>query len=311
VSAASGALLGLAVGSGAVLVLTRLPFMRRPTLEDRLAPYVRDVTGPVWPPGEVAIRPLPSLIRIFGPVIDDAATRLGRLLGGATSVRKRLDAAGQSRSVQAFRVEQVLAGATGLGVALVFSLLLLAGGGTDKPLAMLFGCAAGVLAGVMGRDYALSRSIARREQAVLAELPVVAELLALAVAAGEGPVAALERVARTARGELGRELSGALAEARSGVALIVALDGTARRVNVPALTRFIDGFAVALERGTPLSDVLRAQAEDAREAGRRSLLEAGGRKEIGMLVPVVFGILPITVLFALFPAFFGLTVVTP
>jgi tight adherence protein C len=71
------------------------------------------------------------------------------------------------------------------------------------------------------------------------------------------------------------------------------------------LARFVDGVAIAVERGTPLAEVLRAQAVDVREAGKRSLLEAGGRKEIAMMVPVVFLVLPITVLFALFPGFFG------
>jgi len=32
---------------------------------------------------------------------------------------------------------------------------------------------------------------------------------------------------------------------------------------------------VAIERGTPLADVLRAQATDVREVGKRALLEAG------------------------------------
>jgi tight adherence protein C len=68
---------------------------------------------------------------------------------------------------------------------------------------------------------------------------------------------------------------------------------------------------VAVERGTPLADVLRAQAMDVREAGRRRLLEIGGRKEIAMMVPVVFLILPVTVVFALYPGFVTLTVTTP
>lgn len=54
--------------------------------------------------------------------------------------------------------------------------------------------------------------------------------------------------------------------------------------------------------GTPLADVLRAQAQDVRESGRRALMEAGGKKEVAMLVPVVFLILPITVVFAVFPS---------
>ena len=51
--------------------------------------------------------------------------------------------------------------------------------------------------------------------------------------------------------------------------------------------RFIDGRLVAIERGTPLAEVLRAQAADVREAGKRRLLEAGGRKEIAMMVEIV------------------------
>jgi len=56
-----------------------------------------------------------------------------------------------------------------------------------------------------------------------------------------------------------------------------------------------------LERGTPLAEVLRAQAQDARDEAKRELLEVAGKKEVAMLVPLVFLILPITVIFAIFP----------
>lgn len=55
-----------------------------------------------------------------------------------------------------------------------------------------------------------------------------------------------------------------------------------------------------------MADVLRAQAADARASGRRQLIERAGRKEILMLVPVVFLILPIVVVIALFPGLHGL-----
>ena len=67
---------------------------------------------------------------------------------------------------------------------------------------------------------------------------------------------------------------------------------------------------MAIERGTPLAEVLRSQAMDVREAGKRALLEAGGRKEISMMLPVVFMILPITVLFALYPGLLTLVSLT-
>ena len=143
----------------------------------------------------------------------------------------------------------------------------------------------------------------------MAEFPTVAELLALAVAAGEGPVGALERVTTVCRGELAKELGRGLADARAGASLVQALHGIGSRTSLPALSRFVDGVAIAVERGTLLADVLRAQAVDVREAGKRALLEAGGRKEVSMMAPVVFLILPVTVLFALYPGLVTLTTI--
>ena len=51
--------------------------------------------------------------------------------------------------------------------------------------------------GVLARDWALDAQVRAREARMLAELPTIAEMLALAVGAGEGAVGALERVVRT------------------------------------------------------------------------------------------------------------------
>jgi tight adherence protein C len=136
---------------------------------------------------------------------------------------------------------------------------------------------------------------------MLAELPTVAELLALSVAAGEGALGALERVARTTHGALADELREVLAAARTGASLPTALRDMGTRSGLPALRRFAEGIATAIERGTPLAEVLRSQAQDVRADGRRALMEEGGKREIAMLVPVVFLILPVTVVFAVYP----------
>ena len=44
-----------------------------------------------------------------------------------------------------------------------------------------------------------------------------------------------------------------------------------------------------------------AQAQDVRDTAKRELMESAGKKEIGMMVPLVFGVLPLTVIFAVFP----------
>jgi tight adherence protein C len=227
---------------------------------------------------------------------------LDRVVGGSGSVRRRLGGLGSGATVEEFRIEQVVWGAIGmLGCGLFVVLIGVARGGVDPVLAA--GAAlVGLLAGVLSRDWYLTRQLQRREAAMLAEFPVVADLLALAVVAGEAPPDALLRVCRLTGGELARDLDAALARARSGTPLTVALTDLAERTTLEAFRRFVQGLVVAIERGTPLADVLRAQAADVREAGKRALLEAGGRKEISMMFPVVFMLLPVTVLFALFPA---------
>ncbi len=303
---ALGALVGLVGTLGALLALTRVPALRRPRLDDRLAPYLRDAPrGSALLRPDRSVSPFPTLERILGPVLAAAARRLEGVLSGGASVRRRLERAGTGVTLEQFRAEQVLWGVLALLGALTLGVISLTRG-VGSPVPLLILCLLSAAVGVVGRDQWLSRRVSLREQRMMAEFPTVAELLALAVAAGEGAAGALERVAARSSGELARELGRTLVDARSGTSLVVALQRVADRTALPALARFADGIAIAVERGTPLADVLRAQAVDVREAGRRALLEAGGRKEIAMMMPVIFLVLPVTVLFALFPGFVGL-----
>lgn len=294
-----GAAIGLSWAAGAVLVLVRLPRFRRPALADRIGPYVVDV---VRPSRLLAASSSPAigLGRILGPVVLDLAGAVERILGGAASVRRRLERAGLPADVERFRAEQVLWGAAGGLAGVAIGAVGVIARGTS-PLQALLLVVVAVGAAVVARDQQLSRQATRREARILTEFPTVAELLALAVGAGEGAVGALERVVRLSTGELSGELGRALVEARAGASLPMALQGVADRTGLASLARFVDGIIVAVERGTPLAEVLRAQAQDVRELGRRQIMEAGGKKEIAMMVPVVFLILPVTIVFALFP----------
>jgi len=295
-----GAGLGMMLCLGCLLVFVGLPVNRRPGLEARLAPYLRDTARPSR---LLAVRRDaggPGWLLLLQPVIDDLGRGVERVLGGATSVRRRLERAGLRVDVEGFRAEQVVwgVGSGVLGLVVATLMWLRNGGSIILPVFLVF-CAAG--AGVVARDQMLTMSATKRERQMLAEFPTVAELLALAVGAGEGATGALERVCRLSHGELASELRQCLADARAGANLPVALQGLADRTGLVSLARFVDGIVVAVERGTPLADVLRSQAQDVREAGRRSVMEQGGKKEIAMMVPVVFLVLPVTVLFAIYP----------
>jgi tight adherence protein C len=299
-SGLTGMLLGLVAATGLLLAISYAPPFRSVRLVDRLAPYVHDTPPPSRLLGTATESGMLTAVRrVFGPVVGDGARLIDRFLGGRAAVRRRLDALASDTTVEDFRVEQVVWGGLGLlGGALLATVGSLMAGSLNVLSAGLL-CVAGAVGGVLGRDWWLTQQVQRREELLLAEFPVVAELLALAVTAGEGPAAAIARVTRLSGGELARELGVALGRARAGVPLVEALQQVADRTSLDPLARFIDGLLVAMERGTPLAEVLRAQAADVREAGKRRLLEAGGRKEIAMMVPVVFLVLPVTVLFAL------------
>lgn len=301
-----GSLVGAAGGLGLLLVLLGVPARRRPSLDDRVLPYLAGL-----PLVDASVRPsagrgpATAASAVFGPWIAALAAGLAHVAGSGEVTRRNLARAGSPLSVDEFRLEQVLWGllaaaataAMGLSAALP---------GFLAPSALLPAVLAAFVLGVLARDQRLSHQVRDRERAMLAEFPAVADLLALSVAAGEGPIPALERVVRTAHGSLPDEFRLLLGDIATGSPVTAALDQLAARSGVPAVARFASTLAVAVERGTPLVDVLHAQAADVREAGRRELLETGARKEVLMMVPVVFLVLPVTVVFAFFPGVVGL-----
>jgi tight adherence protein C len=304
-----GAALGLLGATGVIIAVRATPPMRPVRLADRIAPYLGDSPAPSKLLARPSATSAPFAVarRLFGPVLGEVVGFVDRMIGGSTSVRRRLRGLGARMTLEEFRIEQVVWGAGGMVLAAV---LTVAGGvlrGGIDPVLVVLVALGGLVTGVLGRDWWLTRELTRREQAMLSEFPVVADLLALSVVAGESPVDALERVCRLTGGELARDLRRALARARAGTPMTTALSELADQTTLEAFTRFLQGLVVAIERGTPLADVLRAQAVDVREVGKRALLEAGGRKEISMMVPVVFLILPVTVLFALYPGLLTLT----
>ncbi|WP_434993738.1 type II secretion system F family protein [Arthrobacter sp. Ld5] len=295
-------LCGLLLGAGLWLVFVRLPVMRATTLTERIAPQLRavDLRSRLLmdPPGNVT--PFGPLERILRPLLADAVAWSHRFNPATATLARRLAQAGREQTPADFRAQQLLWAAGGLAASTLVMVLLAAAGSINVPLAVVIvlGCA---VMGFVGRDYLLSSDIRRREARMLAEFPSLAELMALAVSAGESTTGALERICRTATGELAGEFALVLAATRAGKPLVEALQDFSHRTRLAPLARFVDGITVAVQRGTPLADVLRAQAQDVRDLAKRELMESAGKKEIAMMVPLVFGVLPLTVLFAVYP----------
>jgi tight adherence protein C len=165
--------------------------------------------------------------------------------------------------------------------------------------------------GWLARDWWLGRQIERRRAALQEELPTAIDMLTLSLMAGEAVPAAFARVAGAVGGGIGHEFQRVVADVRAGASAVDALDSLKNRLPDYATVRFVDALCTGIERGTPLADVLRAQADDVREARRRRLLELGGKREVLMLVPVVFLIMPVIVVFALLPGLVSLDLLVP
>ncbi len=151
-------------------------------------------------------------------------------------------------------------------------------------------------------DKQLTGQVKARRQIIEAEFPAVVEMLTLAIAAGETPMSAMLRIAESADGELSKEFARVIDDVRTGEPLYVCLDAMGRRVKSVMIRRFIDAIVTATLRGAPLIEVLTRHAVEARANQRNIVMNAAGKAEISMMIPVVFLILPISILFALWPS---------
>ncbi|MFC7402824.1 type II secretion system F family protein [Citricoccus sp. GCM10030269] len=294
-------ILGLALGTGLALVVIAMPWGWRPSLMRRVEPQLRHhAPASSLLADEQVVSPWGALGRIMQPVLAEGVRQLDRFNLGNEALERKLQAAGSRLTVQDYRAQQLISAAVGAAAGMVACVALAVNGGLNAFLGVVLVAVLAVV-GFFVRDNFLTSRITRRRSAILSEFPTVAELFALSVSAGDSAAGALERVATSARGELAGEFAVVLGDMRAGSSIHTALKSCARRIQLAPVERFIEGVLVALERGTPLADVLRAQAKDVRELAKRDLLESAGRKEIGMMAPLVFGILPLTVIFAVYP----------
>lgn len=296
---ALAAVLGGSLGLGICLIVSLAPRWGAPSLARRVAPYIREVTDPrgITPSAVLSGQDLAALWR-------EAQLRFARALGDSESVDRRLRQAGSAVDASAFRGRQLGWAVAGLGAggALAVALVLL---GRSSAATWLLPPVFAVLAALLC-DVRLTAAARARTARISEELPTVLEFLTLCLSAGEGIMDSLRRVGDVGAGELTAELRGVVVAVGTGSSLSESLTALSGRLRIAALSRALDQLVAAIDRGAPLAHVLHAQALDAREDAKRGLIEQAGRKEIYMLVPLVFLILPLSVLFAVFPGIFML-----
>ena len=283
---------GAVLGGGVWLSASQATTWRAARLADRVAPHVARISP-----------------QAFAHAVERARARGGYrgLVARAVAVvplpverlTTRLRATGSAMTATQFREDVVARAILGGVVGAAVGGVAVA---TGSPWQALVALAALGSAAVAYFAHSRLAHLARRvHRDIDAELPIVLGFVAIAVDAGDPLTRALARVARTGRGRLCAELQRAMTESELGRPLEATLEAAAERMAHPVATRALAALTAAVSSGAPVARALRDEV-DALEAQRaRHLIERASKQEVGMLVPLVFMILPVTILFAVFP----------
>ena len=300
------ALVPIMAATGLLIAFLGLPAVRTRRISARVEPYVTGVGGS---PSRLLVGPRRSRWLGAERWLERRLSRLG--LSTDRYLTERLAAAGTAMAPGAYRLDQIVWAVTSMVASWALLAVATAGGLTVDVRSIPVLSVTAFACGFLARDWWLGRQIATRRAALQEELPTAIDLVTLSIMAGESVPAALTRVAGILESGIGDEFRMVVADIRAGSPTVEALEDLKARVPVAGVARFVDALVTGIERGSPLADVLRSQADDGRDARKRYLIEMGGRREVLMLVPVVFLIMPVVVVFALLPGLASLDLLVP
>ena len=225
-----------------------------------------------------------------------------------TEIEKWLRQSESHMTLSSFRRKQMFFAGNSMMASIGWTLLRVNTGEALSPVIAFALVAGAFIFGGWFAKWSLASQANKRRISIEEQLPAVLDLLAFAVSAGEPVLLALRRISKSCTGPLVAELARVVNSVNSGDGLVAALNQMSNQIESQPLNRATHSLGLALERGTPLVQVLRAQAADARAHQVRMLLVLAGHKETSMMLPVVFLILPMIVAVALYPGMIALQV---
>lgn len=189
-----------------------------------------------------------------------------------------------------------------IGILLAQGDLFVEGPGRSiLPLAAL-----GAAAGWLGFGMWISTRKQQRARRLRFELPIVTDALALHILAGESVATALQRTADEASGVVTDEIRIVLTDIADGRGVAEALQRSTHRTADPEAARLYTLLAHAHDTGGRLADALGDLGSDYRAALARDLTAEGGRRALATYGPVLALMVPVTLLFLLYPTLVGL-----
>ena len=135
------------------------------------------------------------------------------------------------------------------------------------------------------------------------ELPTQIQLLTVLISSGISPARAIALLSMRSESISCHKFAEVVQGIEDGESVVEALDKLVQRNQSLVLRRFITSLILGIERGSSLTPILISQVRDSRLASKSETMKRAGKAEIALLIPVVFLILPISILFALWPSY--------
>ncbi len=169
-------------------------------------------------------------------------------------------------------------------------------------IALAAGAGVGAAVGFLAPVFYLRSKVQARRKEIQLGLPDVMDLLTIAVEAGLGFDAAMQRVTDKFDNALADEFRTVLQEVRLGRPRLEALDEMGRRCGVEDLHNFTQAVIQSEQMGVGLAKILRLQSEEMRRKRRQRAEELAAKASLKMMLPMVGCIFPTLWLILLGPA---------
>jgi len=145
-----------------------------------------------------------------------------------------------------------------------------------------------------------------KESEINEELVNILQMLSIMISAGESPMMALRYISQRSIGYIPKLIAQSFSKYESGRNLAQTLEQIAIATGSSQVRRLTNSIQIAIQRGTPILDVLNNQVQSLNKQINLALLKKSGKSEITLLIPVVFLILPVSISFAIWPSIYGL-----
>lgn len=266
------AMAGVLTWVGVTLILSTRPRWSRLSLIERLQPF--------HPGPGVVPRPPGITESVWLPWIRDAGDRLARFLGVAERAERRLRRIHSATPAAVFRLRQLGYAFAGAVAGALVSALAAA----PAPLAVLLVVGTPALVFLL-IEQRLGQQSQKWQEQTAAEVPVVAEQLAMLLNAGFSLGAGLQRLARQGRGCVAQDLDVVTNRIQQGLSEREALQEWSDLAGVECVTRLVSVLTLHSE-AADLGRLVSTEARAARRDLQRRTIEEIERRSQQVWVPV-------------------------